>query len=126
MMVEKLLEIDRLKTYFSSKKGTARVVDGIDLTVNKGETLGIVGESGCGKSMTSLSIMKLIPDPGEIVEGSIKLNGDELSMKTEKEMEQIRGNRISMIFQEPMTSLNPVINVGEQISETIRAHQPVS
>lgn len=125
-MSDKLLEINGLKTYFSSKKGVARVVDGIDLTVYKGETLGIVGESGCGKSMTSLSVMQLIPDPGEIVEGSIKLNGDNLEKKSEKQMEKIRGNQISMIFQEPMTSLNPVITVGEQISETIRAHQPVS
>ncbi|MUV36794.1 Oligopeptide transport ATP-binding protein OppF [Lentibacillus sp. JNUCC-1] len=125
-MSEKLLEIDGLKTYFHSKKGVGRVVDGIDLTVYKGETLGIVGESGCGKSMTSLSIMQLIPEPGKIVNGSIKLNGDDLVKKTEKQMEKIRGNQISMIFQEPMTSLNPVISVGEQIAETIRAHQPVS
>lgn len=125
-MSEKLLEINGLKTHFSSKKGIARVVDGIDLTIYKGETLGIVGESGCGKSMSSLSIMQLIPEPGRIVEGSIKLKGDNLEKKSEKQMEKIRGNQISMIFQEPMTSLNPVISVGEQIAETIRAHQPIS
>ncbi|WP_217586201.1 ABC transporter ATP-binding protein [Lentibacillus saliphilus] len=125
-MKETLLEIEGLKTHFITKKGTGRVVDGIDLTVYKGETLGIVGESGCGKSMTSLSILQLVPEPGKIVAGSIKLNGDDLVTKTEKQMQAIRGNHISMIFQEPMTSLNPVITVGEQIAETIRAHQPIS
>lgn len=120
---EKILEISGLKTHFKTKKGVGKVVDGIDLTVYKGETLGIVGESGCGKSMTSLSILKLVPEPGEIVEGSIHLNGENLLDKTEKEMRRIRGNQISMIFQEPMTSLNPVITIGEQIAETIRQHQ---
>ncbi|MGP4105952.1 ABC transporter ATP-binding protein [Virgibacillus sp. L01] len=123
MTQEKILEINALKTQFKTKKGIAKVVDGIDLTVYKGETLGIVGESGCGKSMTSLSILKLIPEPGEIVEGSITLNGENLIKKTEKEMREVRGNHISMIFQEPMTSLNPVISIGEQIAETIRQHQ---
>nr|WP_202395585.1 ABC transporter ATP-binding protein [Virgibacillus halodenitrificans] len=120
---QKILEIKGLKTQFKTKKGTAKVVDGIDLTVFKGETLGIVGESGCGKSMTSLSVLRLIPDSGKIVEGSIVLNGEDLLQKSEKEMSKIRGNSISMIFQEPMTSLNPVITVGEQIAETIRQHQ---
>lgn len=120
-----LLEIKGLKTHFKTKKGVGKVVNGIDLTLHKGETLGIVGESGCGKSMTSLSILQLIPSPGKIVEGSIHLNGEELVQKSEKAMQKIRGNQISMIFQEPMTSLNPVIAIGEQIAETIRQHQGV-
>ncbi|WP_404454779.1 ABC transporter ATP-binding protein [Virgibacillus necropolis] len=126
MTQEKVLEIDQLKTYFQTKKGVGKVVDGIDLVLHKGETLGIVGESGCGKSMTSLSILQLIPDPGKIVDGSIRLNNEELIGKSEKQMRTIRGNQISMIFQEPMTSLNPVISVGEQIAETIREHQGLS
>lgn len=120
---EKVLEIKGLKTYFQTKNGTGKVVDGIDLTVHKGETLGIVGESGCGKSMTSLSILQLVPSPGKIVEGEIRLHDENLLDKTNLQMQQIRGNQISMIFQEPMTSLNPIITVGEQIAETIRKHQ---
>lgn len=123
---EKVLEIKNLKTYFKSKRSVGRVVDGIDLVVYKGETLGIVGESGCGKSMTSLSILQLIPKPGEIVEGDIFLHEENLLKKTPREMQQIRGNQISMIFQEPMTSLNPIITVGEQIAETIRRHQKLN
>lgn len=126
MNQEKVLEINQLKTYFQNNRGTGKVVDGIDLTLYKGETLGIVGESGCGKSMTSLSVLQLVPDPGKIVSGSVKLKGEELLGKSEKEMRKIRGNQISMIFQEPMTSLNPVLTVGEQISETIREHQKLS
>lgn len=123
---EKVLEIEGLKTYFKTKKGTGRVVDGIDLTVYKGETLGIVGESGCGKSMTSLSILQLVPSPGKITEGEIRLNDEDLLEKSAKQMQHIRGNQISMIFQEPMTSLNPIITVGEQIAETIRKHQKLN
>lgn len=123
---EKVLEIKNLKTYFENKKSVGRVVDGIDLVVHKGETLGIVGESGCGKSMTSLSILQLVPKPGKIVEGDIFLHGENLLEKTPKQMQQIRGNQISMIFQEPMTSLNPIITVGEQIAETIRRHQKLN
>lgn len=122
-MDRELLKINGLKTYFHTRKGTGKVVDGIELTLHKGETLGIVGESGCGKSMTSLSILNLIPEPGEIVEGEVLLEGENLLEKSEQEMRKIRGNDISMIFQEPMTSLNPVISVGEQIAETIREHQ---
>ncbi|WP_330949060.1 ABC transporter ATP-binding protein [Virgibacillus sp. MG-45] len=123
MTADKVLDIKGLKTHFITKKGVGRVVDGIDLTVYKGETLGIVGESGCGKSMTSLSILQLLPAAGKIVDGSITLNGEELLSKSEKQLRKIRGNQISMIFQEPMTSLNPVISIGEQIAETIREHQ---
>ncbi|WP_163100573.1 ABC transporter ATP-binding protein [Peribacillus alkalitolerans] len=121
---EVVLEVKGLKTYFFSKKGTSKAVDGIDFVLHKGETLGIVGESGCGKSMTSLSILRLVPSPpGQIVDGSINFKGQDLLSLPEKEMRRIRGNEISMIFQEPMTSLNPVISVGEQISEAIRLHQ---
>lgn len=119
-----ILEVKGLKTYFTTKHGTSKAVDGIDFSLHKGETLGIVGESGCGKSMTSLSILRLIPSPpGKIAGGSILFKGKDLVSISEDEMRQIRGNEISMIFQEPMTSLNPVIPVGEQIAEAIRLHQ---
>ncbi|MEK5108811.1 ABC transporter ATP-binding protein [Cytobacillus sp. FSL K6-0129] len=119
-----ILEVKGLKTYFTTKKGTSKPVDGIDFVLNKGETLGIVGESGCGKSMTSLSILRLIPSPsGKITGGSILFKGKDLVKLPESEMRKVRGNDISMIFQEPMTSLNPVIPVGEQIAEAIRLHQ---
>ena len=104
--------------------GISKAVDGIDFTLRKGETLGIVGESGCGKSMTSLSILRLIPSPpGKIVDGQVLLKGQDLVKMSDEEIRKIRGNRISMIFQEPMTSLNPVIPVGEQIAEALRLHQ---
>ena len=123
-MAEKLLEVRGLKTYFYTEDGVVPAVDGVDFVLNKGETLGIVGESGCGKSVTSLSIMRLIPDPpGKIVEGEILFEGSNLLEKTEAEMRNIRGNDISMIFQEPMTSLNPVFTIGDQIMEAIILHQ---
>ena len=121
---EIVLEVKNLKTHFISNKGTAKAVDGIDFILRKGETLGIVGESGCGKSMTSLSILRLIPSPpGKIVDGQVLLNGKDLVKMSDEELRKIRGNKISMIFQEPMTSLNPVIPVGEQIAEALRLHQ---
>lgn len=127
MTKEKVLEIEGLKTEFKINKKSGRVIDGIDLILYKGETLGIVGESGSGKSMTALSILNLVPEPGEIVGGKILLKkNDNLLEKNDKEMREVRGNQITMIFQEPMTSLNPVISVGEQISETIREHQKLS
>lgn len=126
-MKEKLLEVKGLKTHFFSNKGTSKAVDGVNLVLHKGETLGIVGESGCGKSITSLSILRLIPSPpGKIVEGSILYKGQDLVSMTENQLRKIRGNDISMIFQEPMTSLNPVISVGEQIAEGIRLHEKLS
>nr|WP_191276124.1 ABC transporter ATP-binding protein [Neobacillus kokaensis] len=119
-----ILEVKGLKTHFSTKRGVSKAVDGIDFTLHKGETLGIVGESGCGKSMTSLSILRLIPSPpGKIAGGQILFKGKDLVTLSENEMREIRGNEISMIFQEPMTSLNPVIPVGEQIAEALRLHQ---
>lgn len=119
-----ILEVKGLKTHFTTKRGISKAVDGIDFTLHKGETLGIVGESGCGKSMTSLSILRLIPSPpGKIAGGSVLFKGRDLVKMSEDDMRKIRGNEISMIFQEPMTSLNPVIPVGEQIAEALRLHQ---
>jgi peptide/nickel transport system ATP-binding protein len=126
-MPEPLLEVRGLKTYFFTDEGVIRAVDGVDLTIYPGETLGVVGESGCGKSVTALSIMRLIPQPpGRIVEGRILYNGRNLLDLTPAQMRKIRGKEISMIFQEPMTSLNPVFTVGEQIAEAIRLHEGAS
>jgi len=123
-MAERLLDVKNLKTYFFTDEGVVRAVDGVDLYIEKGETLGVVGESGCGKSVTALSIMKLIPQPpGRIVEGQITYNGVDLVTLPPNRMRKIRGKEISMIFQEPMTSLNPVFTVGEQIAEAIRLHE---
>ena len=123
-MAERLLDVRNLKTYFFTDEGVVRAVDGVDLYIEKGETLGVVGESGCGKSVTALSIMKLIPQPpGRIVEGEIGYDGTNLVTLAPNRMRKIRGKEISMIFQEPMTSLNPVFTVGEQIAEAIRLHE---
>ncbi len=119
-----LLEIDDLKTYFYTRDGIVRAVDGVSITVKRGETLSIVGESGCGKSVTALSTMQLIPKAaGRVVDGEIRYRGDDLLSFDESRMRDIRGNEISMIFQEPMTSLNPVFSVGAQIEEVIVLHQ---
>ena len=121
-----LLQIKALKTYFASDEGTVLAVDGIDLDIAKGETVGLVGESGSGKSVTALSIMQLIPrPPGKIVSGQILFREEDLLKKSEEEMRQIRGEEISMIFQDPMTSLNPVLTIQDQIAETIKLHQRV-
>jgi peptide/nickel transport system ATP-binding protein/oligopeptide transport system ATP-binding protein len=123
-----LLKIKGLKTYFSTEEGVAQAVDDVSLTLYEGETLGVVGESGCGKSVTALSIMRLIPEPpGKLVGGEILFSdrGD-LTKLSRAEMREIRGNEISMIFQEPMTSLNPVFRIGRQISEAVEIHQKVS
>jgi oligopeptide/dipeptide ABC transporter ATP-binding protein len=122
-----LLQIEDLQTHFLTEAGVVRAVDGVHLSVHKGETLGIVGESGCGKSVTALSILRLIPDPpGKIVAGRIMLSGRDLLKLREDDMRRVRGAQISMIFQEPMTSLNPVFTVGDQIAEGIRLHQGLS
>jgi len=121
--VDKILEIKNLQTFFYTDDGVAKAVNGIDFEINKGETLGIVGESGCGKSVTSMSILRLVSSPGKIVGGEIVYNGQNLLNYTENQMRLIRGNEISMIFQEPMTSLNPVYTVGNQIAEILRVHR---
>jgi len=119
-----LLEVSDLGTWFYTRQGIVKAVDGVDFEVAAGETLAIVGESGCGKSMTALSLMRLIPDPpGRIVSGSIRLAGRDLLKISEEEMRSVRGNEISMIFQEPMTSLNPVMTIGKQISESLILHR---
>jgi len=123
-LAERLLEVKDLKTYFYTEDGVVPAVDGVSFHINRGESLGMVGESGCGKSVTSLSVMRLIPwPPGKIVEGEAWFEGEDLFHKSESAMRRIRGNDISMIFQEPMTSLNPVYTVGSQIVEAIELHQ---
>src|SRR5712672_1309645 len=122
-----ILEIDNLQTHFFTAAGVVRAGDGVSYTVRGGEILGVVGESGCGKSVTALSVLRLIADPpGRIVGGAVRFEGTNLLDLTESEMEAIRGNEISMIFQEPMTSLNPLLTVGRQISEAIVLHQALS
>ena len=119
-----LLEVEGLEVEFGTRQGVARVLDGIALSLEAGQTLGIVGESGCGKSMTALSIMRLVPvPPGRIGAGSVRLKGEDLLQVSEKRMREVRGKDISMIFQEPMTSLNPVYSIGDQIAETVRLHE---
>ena len=121
-----LLEINDLRTEIRLKQAVVRAVDGVSLHVESGETLGIVGESGCGKTMTALSIMNLLPTGGSVVAGSIKLDGQEISNLPDDDMRQIRGNEIGMIFQDPLTSLNPTMTVGKQIAETVKLHRGVS
>ena len=120
---EILLDVRNLKTYFYTEDGVVKAVDGVDFTVNRGEVLGLVGESGCGKSVTSLSIMRLVSLPGKIVEGEIYFDGRNLLSLAETEMVTIRGDRISMIFQQPQSSLNPVFKVAAQIAEVLQIHQ---
>lgn len=124
MNKEPLLQIKNLKTYFYTSQGVVPAVNGVSFNINKGETLAVVGESGSGKSVTSLSVMKLIPNPpGKIIDGEIIFDGEDIVKKSEPEMRKIRGNTISMIFQEPMTSLNPAYTVGDQIGEALRVHK---
>ncbi len=118
-----LLEVKGLKTYFYTEDGIVRAVDGVNFEVYPGEVLGIVGESGCGKSVTSLSIMRLISKPGRVDAGEILLDGENLLNISEEEMTKVRGNRISMIFQQPQTALNPVFKVGDQLAEVLNVHQ---
>ncbi|HUP00544.1 MAG TPA: ABC transporter ATP-binding protein [Gemmatimonadota bacterium] len=126
-MTPPLLQVEDLRTYFHTDEGTARAVDGVSFEVRPRETLGIVGESGCGKSVTALSILRLIPDPpGRIESGRLLFQGHDLLKLSEREMRKIRGNEITMIFQEPMTSLNPVFTVGDQVGEVLRLHRGLS
>ncbi len=125
-MSEKLLEIKDLHTFFYTDAGVVKAVNGVSFEVNKGQTIGIVGESGCGKSVMSLSIMRLIQEPGKIVDGQVFFNGQDLVKLSQSEMRKINGDRISMIFQEPMTSLNPVFTVGNQIAESLILHEKLT
>ncbi|HEY6245204.1 MAG TPA: ABC transporter ATP-binding protein [Pyrinomonadaceae bacterium] len=121
-----LLEVNNLRTHFPTRRGLVRAVDGVSFYLDRGELLGLVGESGCGKSMTALSVMRLIAPPGKIVEGEILFDGQDLLKLSDAEMRQMRGDDIAMIFQDPMTSLNPVFTVGEQIAEALRLHRNLS
>ncbi|HQU91700.1 MAG TPA: ABC transporter ATP-binding protein [Pyrinomonadaceae bacterium] len=118
-----LLEVENLQTHFPTRAGLVRAVNDVSLTIDEGELVGLVGESGCGKSITALSIMRLISPPGKIAGGSIRFKGEDLTTASEDRMREIRGNDIAMIFQDPMTSLNPVYTVGEQIAEALRLHR---
>ena len=123
-MAEPLLKVENLKTYFYTEEGVVPAVDGLDFELMPDETLAIVGESGCGKSVTSISILQIVATPpGKIIDGRIMFRGENLLEKSEKEMRKIRGNHISMIFQEPLTSLNPVFTIGYQITDILRLHQ---
>jgi len=123
-MNNNVLEVRNLKTYFYTRWGVVKAVDGVDFQLKKGETLGLVGESGCGKTITSLSLLRLVPKPaGKIVDGEILLEGENLLFKSEEDMRKVRGKRISMILQDPMSSLNPVFTIGYQIKEAIKIHQ---
>jgi len=123
-MTENLLEVNNLKTYFFTRGGVVKAVDDVSFVIKPGETLGVVGESGCGKSVTALSIMRLVANPpGKIVGGEINFNGENILEKNQEELTELRGSKISMIFQDPMTSLNPVFNVGFQIAETVSRHR---
>lgn len=125
-MAEPLLSVQGLKTYFFLERGVVKAVDGVDFEIDKGEIFGVVGETGCGKSVTSLSILRLISSPpGKIVEGKVIFEGENLLEKSKEEMRKIRGNKISMIFQDPHTSLDPVFTVGYQIAESIELHQVI-
>ena len=122
-----LLDIEDLRTYFETPRGVVKAVDGVDIALKQGDTLGIVGESGCGKTVLALSILRLIPiPPGKIVSGRILFNGVDLLRLREEDMRRVRGKDITMVFQEPMTSLNPVFRIGEQVAEVIRLHQGLS
>jgi len=121
--VSHLLEVKNLRTQFPTRAGLVKAVDGVSFNIGEGELLGLVGESGCGKSITALSIMRLIASPGKITGGSVKFKDEELTIATEDRLREIRGNDIAMIFQDPMTSLNPVYRVGEQIAEALRLHR---
>ncbi|HUW12729.1 MAG TPA: ATP-binding cassette domain-containing protein, partial [Anaerolineae bacterium] len=121
-----LLQVQDLRTHFFTEDGVVEAVNGVDLEIRRGEVFGLVGESGCGKSVTGLSILRLVDKPGKIVGGDILFNGRSLLELSEREMVRLRGDCISMIFQQPLSSINPVFSVGYQITETLRSHQHIS
>ena len=121
-----VLELEDLKTFFYTHEGVARAVNGVGISLSRGEILGVVGESGCGKSLTALSILRLVPHPGRIISGAIRLGGSNLLDLSEKQMRKIRGDRISMIFQEPMISLNPAFTIENQLVEAVQTHRQVT
>ena len=121
-----LLEVSDLRTFFKTREGEVHAVDGVSFTIDEGKVLGIVGESGCGKSVTALSIMGLVQNPGRIVNGSVRFDGQELTGLKERAFEDVRGRSIAMVFQDPMTSLNPTLTIGTQITETLRRHLNLS
>jgi len=123
---ENILEVRNLRTYFYTEDGIVKAVDGVDLEVRRGEVLGLVGESGCGKSVASFSIMRLVGIPGKIESGEVYFEGQDLIKLSETEMGRVRGNRISMIFQQPVSCLNPVYRAGEQVGEVLQVHQGLS
>ena len=125
-MFPDLLKIEDLRTEIATREVSVRAVDGVSLTVQRGQTIGVVGESGSGKSMTGLSIMGLLPPGGRIVGGSISLEGTDLTQLSDKKMRALRGREVAMVFQDPMTSLNPTMTIGDQVAETVRIHQRVS
>ncbi|KAA2316294.1 ABC transporter ATP-binding protein [Pseudooceanicola sediminis] len=125
-MSEHLLEVRGLRTWFETPKGTVKAVDGVDLTLNRGEILGLVGESGSGKSITGFSLLGLVDPPGKVVEGDIRFQGEDLRAASARRQRALRGNRIAMIFQDPMMTLNPVLRIGTQMIETVQAHEKVS
>ena len=127
MDTSQILEVQDLRVHFQTLEGTVKAVNGVDFALNKGETLGLVGESGCGKSVTALTVLRLIPEPpARIASGRVLLNGENLIEASHDRMRRIRGGQISMIFQEPMTSLNPVFTIGHQIAEVFRIHQDLA
>ena len=125
-MSEEILKVENLKTYFFTASGVSKAVDGVSYTLRKGEILGIVGESGSGKSVSANSVIRLLPKTGKVVDGTILFEGKDMRAISDKELRQIRGNDISVIFQDPMTSLDPVFKVGSQMIELIRTHNKVS
>jgi len=126
-MSEVILDIRGLQTFFFTDEGVVKAANEVNLKLPRGKTLGLVGESGCGKTVTALSILRLVPSPpGKIVDGKILFNGEDLLGKNDEEMRRIRGGKISMIFQDPMTSLNPVFTIGDQVAEAIKLHQSVA
>ncbi len=121
-----LLDVTNLMTYFFTSQGLVKAVRGLDFAIASGETLALVGESGCGKSMTALSLLRLVPSPGKVVSGEINFRGEDLRLLPEEEMQRIRGNQVAMVFQEPMTSLNPVFRIGNQLGEVLQLHLGLS